>query len=62
MSVIDNITTSGCIDVEELKEDSNLIIYILGLILLIICKVTMIWQVRLHLKHNRLEKEVSSDW
>ena len=55
---MDNITTSGNIGVEELKEESNLIIYIVGLILLIIWKVTMICQVRLHLKHNRLEKQV----
>ena len=58
MSAIENITTIGSIDVEELKEESNLIINILGLVLLIIWKVTMIWQLRLHLKHNRLENLV----
>ena len=55
---MDNITTSGSIGVEELKEESNLIIYIVGLILLIIWKVAMICQVCLQLKHNRLEKLV----
>ena len=55
---MDKITTSGSI--EELKGGSKLIIYIVGLILLIIWKVTMICQVRLHLKHNRLEKLVES--
>ena len=35
---MDNSTTSGCVG--ELKEESNLIIYIIGLILLIIWKVT----------------------
>ena len=53
---MDNSTTSG--SVEELKEESNLIIYINGLILLIIWKVTVMCQVRLHLKHNRLEELV----
>ena len=43
---MDNSTTSG--SVEELKEESNLIIYIVGLILLIIWKVTVMYQVRLH--------------
>ena len=60
---MDNVTTSGSI--EELKEGSNLIIYIVGLILLIIWKVTVMCQVRLHWKHNRLEKlvdSVYSDW
>ena len=47
-------TTSG--SVEELKDESNLIIYIIGLILLIIWKVTVMCQVRLHLKHKRLEE------
>ena len=56
MSVISDITTSGSI--EKLKEESNIIIYIVGLILLIIWKVTMMCQVRLHWKHNRLEKLV----
>ena len=61
-----NVTTSGSI--EELKEESNLIIYIVGLILLIIwkVKVTVMCQVRLHWKHNRLENwwraSVYSDW
>ena len=50
---MDNSTTSG--SVEELKEESNLIMYIIGLILLIIWKVTVMCQVRLHLKHKRLE-------
>ena len=36
---MDNNITSG--SVEELKEESNLTIYIVGLILLIIWKVTM---------------------
>ena len=53
---MDNSTTSG--SVEELKEDSNLIIYIIGLILLIIWKVTVMCHVRLHLKHKRLEELV----
>ena len=53
---MDNSSTSG--SVEELKEDSNLIIYIIGLILLIIGKVTVMSQVRLHLKHTRLEELV----
>ena len=48
-----NSTTNGSIG--ELKEESNLIIYIIGLILLIIWKVTVMCQVRLHLKHKRLE-------
>ena len=45
---MDNITTSGSIGVEELKEESNLIIYIIGLILLIVWKMTVMCQVRLH--------------
>ena len=53
---MDNSTTSG--SVGELKEESNLIIYIIGLILLIIWKVTVMCQVRLHLKHKRLEELV----
>ena len=53
---MDNITTSGSI--EELKEESNLIIYIVGLVLLIIWKVTVMCQLRLHWKHTRLEKQV----
>ena len=53
---MDNITTSGSIGVEELKEESNLIIYIISLILLIVWKITVMCQVRLHWKHNRLEK------
>ena len=55
---LDNITTRGSIGVEELKEESNFIIFIVGLILLIVWKITMICQVRLHRKHNRLEKLV----
>ena len=55
---MDNITTSKCISVEELQEESNLIIYIVGLILLVVWKITMICQARLHWKHNRLEKVV----
>ena len=57
---MDNITTSRSISVEELREESNLIIYISGLILLIVWKVTMICQVRLHRKNNHLEKLVMS--
>ena len=57
MIPMDNITTSKSISVEELKEESNLI-YIVGLILLIVWKITMICQVRLHWQHNRLEKLV----
>ena len=57
---MDNITTSKSISAEELQEESNLIIYIAGLILLIVWKVTMICQVRLHRKHNRLKKLVKS--
>ena len=53
---MDNSTTSG--SVGELKEESNLIIYIIGLILLIIWKVTVMCQVRLHLKHKRLDEVV----
>ena len=53
---MDNSTTSG--RVGELKEESNLIIYIIGLILLIIWKVTVMCQVRLHLKHKGLEELV----
>ena len=49
-------STSG--SVEELKAESNLIIYIIGLILLIIWKITVMCQVRLHLKHKRLEELV----
>ena len=56
---MDNVTTSGSI--EELKEQSNLIIYIVGLILLIMWKVTVMCQVRLHWKHNRLEKLVENE-
>ena len=52
-------TTSGSI--VELKEESNLIIYIVGLILLIMLMVTVMCQVRLHWKHNRLEKLVESE-
>ena len=55
-SPMDNSTTSG--SVEELKDESNLIIYIIGLILLIIWKVTVMCQVRLYLKHKRLEELV----
>ena len=55
---MDNSTTSG--SVEELKEECNLIIYIVGLILLIIWKVIVMCQVRLHWKHKRLEKLVES--
>ena len=47
---MDNSTTSG--SVGELKEKSNLIIYIIGLILLIIWEVTVMCQVRLHLKQT----------
>ena len=54
---LDNITTSKSISVEELKEESILIIYIIGLILLIVWKITMC-KVCLHWKHNRLEKLV----
>ena len=57
--MMNNVTASGSI--EELKEESNLIIYIDGLILFIIWKVTLMWQVRLHWKHNRLEKLVESE-
>ena len=57
---MDNITTSGSIGVEELKEESNFNTHIGGLILLIIWKVIMICQVRLHSKHNRVEKLVES--
>ena len=53
---MDDSTTSE--SVEELQEESNLIIYIVGLILLIIWKVTVMCQVRLHGKHKRLEKLV----
>ena len=45
---MDNVTTSGSI--EELKVESNLLIYIIGLILLIVWKITMMCQVRLHRK------------
>ena len=55
---MDNSTTSG--SVEELKEESNLIIYIIGLILLVVWKVTVMCQVRLHLKHKRLAELVES--
>ena len=55
---LDNINTSKSISAGESQEESNLIIYILGLILLIVWKITMIWQVRLHWKHNRLGKLV----
>ena len=55
---LDNITISKSISVEELQEESNLIIYIIGLILLIVWKILMICQVRLHWKHHRLEKLV----
>ena len=55
---MDSITTSKSISVDELQEESNLIIYIVGLILLIVWKITMICQVRLYWKHNRLEKLV----
>ena len=54
---MDNITTSRSND-GELREESNLIIYIAGFILLIVWKLTMICQVRLHRKNNRLEKLV----
>ena len=53
-------TMNNSTSVEELKEGSNLIIYIVGLILLIIWEVTVMCQVRLHLKHKRLEKLVGS--
>ena len=53
VSVMDNVTVSGSI--EELKEES------VGLILLIIWKVTVMCQVRLHWKHERLEKLVESE-
>ena len=53
---MDNSTTSG--SVGELKEESNLIINIIGVILLIIWNVTVMCQVRLHLKHKRLEEFV----
>ena len=52
---MDNITTSKSISVGGFQEESNLIIYIIGLILLIGWKITMMCQVRLHWKHNRLE-------
>ena len=45
---MDSITTSRSISVEELREESNLIIYIVGLLLLIIWEVTMLCQVCLH--------------
>ena len=44
-------STSG--SVEELKEESNLIIYIIGLILLIIWKVTVMCQGRLSTSDGR---------
>ena len=47
---MDNSSSSGSIG--ELKEESNLIIYIIGLILLIVWKVTVMCQVRLHLKQR----------
>ena len=47
---MDNSTTSG--NVGELKEESNHIIYIIGLILLIIWKVAVMCQVRLHLNNT----------
>ena len=53
---MDNSATIG--SVGELKEESNLIIYIIGLILLIIWEVTVMCHVRLHLKHKRLEELV----
>ena len=40
---MDNITTSKSISVEELQADSNLIIYIVGLILLIVWKCHWHW-------------------
>ena len=43
---MDDVTASR--SVKELKEESNLIIYIVGLILEIIWKVTVMCQVRLH--------------
>ena len=52
---MDKSTTSG--SVGELNE-SNLIIYIIGLILFIIWKVIVMCQVRLHLKYKRLEELV----
>ena len=57
---MNNITTSRSISVEELREEGNLIIYIVGLILLIVWKVTVICQMRPHRKHNRLDKLVKS--
>ena len=59
-ALLDNITTNRNISIEELREDGNLIIYIVDLILLIVWKVTVICQVCLHRKHNRLEKLVKS--
>ena len=53
---MDKSTTSG--SVGELEEESNLIIYIIELILLITWKVAVMCQVRLHLKHKRLEELV----
>ena len=55
---MNNITTSKSISVEELNEESNLIIYIIGLVLLIVWKITLMCQVHLHWKHNLLEKLV----
>ena len=55
---MDNSSTTTSGSVGELKDESNLIIYIIGLILLILWKVTVMCQVRLHLKHKRLEELV----
>ena len=58
---MDNIiAASRSINVKDLREEGNLIIYIVGLILLIVWKVTVICQVCLHWKHNRLEELVKS--
>ena len=58
---MDIITTSRSISVEQLQEESNLIIYIIGLILLIVWKITTICQVHLHWIHNRLDKPIGED-
>ena len=54
-----NTTTSKSINIEHLEEQSDIIIYIVGLIIIIIWKITAICQVRLHRRRWGNGKDIS---
>ena len=53
-----NITTSKSKNIDYREEQSDIIISIVGLIIIIIWKITAICQVRLHRRQTRLEEMV----